>query len=230
MAERDKVLANLSPVSEDMLKNPPPADWLMWRGGYGTLGYSPLTQLNRDTVRGLTLAWSLALPPSQNETAPLVHDGVLFVMSGDTVEAVNAANGSILWRYLRALPEALHNGREARMRGMAIYQDTVYAPTADGHIVALEAKSGTLRWDHAVVTAEHGVQPGLFDGAWFHISGGPLIAHGKVLVGVSLGINTGGGDYIVGLDAATGNELWHFDTIARPGQPGGDSWNARAGR
>ncbi len=225
IAARKALLDKLKPVSDAMLRDPAAADWLMWRGTYSTLGYSPLDQINKRNVHHLGVAWTLALPSSANEAAPLVHDGVLFIESADTVEAVNAADGSILWQYVRALPDALHNGREARMKGLAIYQDTLYAPTADGHIVALDVKTGDLRWDHAVVTPEQGVRPGLFDGAYFHISGGPLLARGKVIVGVSLGINTGGGDFIVGLDAQTGKETWRFDTIARPGQPGGDSWN-----
>ena len=225
MAARYALLGRVTPVSDAMLRAPPAADWLMWRGGYATLGYSPLDQINRKTVRNLAVAWTLALPPSANETAPLIHDGVLFIESGNTIEAINAADGTILWQYIRALPEELHSGRDARMRGLAIYQDKLYAPTADGHIVALDLKSGELRWDHAVVTAELGSHPGQFDGAYFHISGGPLLVRGKVIVGVSLGINTGGGDFISGLDAQSGKELWRFNTIARPGQPGGDTWN-----
>ncbi len=225
MAARKALLGRVTPVSDAMLQAPAAGDWLMWRGGYATLGYSRLDQINRKTVRNLSIAWSLALPPSANETAPLIHDGVLFIESANTVEAINAAEGTILWQYIRALPDELHSGRDARMRGLAIYQDKLYAPTADGHIVALDLKSGELRWDHAVVTPEHGSRPGLFDGAYFHISGGPLLVHGKVIVGVSLGINTGGGDFIVGLDAQNGHEMWRFNTIARPGQPGADSWN-----
>jgi alcohol dehydrogenase (cytochrome c) len=225
IAARKALLGRLTPVSDAMLRAPAGRDWLMWRGTYATLGYSPLAQINKNTVRKLGVAWTLALPPSANETAPLVHDGVLFIESGNTVEAIDAADGTILWQYVRALPEELHSGRDARMRGLAIYQDKLYAPTADGHIVALDLKSGDLRWDWAVVTPEHGSRPGLFDGAYFHISGGPLLVHGKVIVGVSLGINTGGGDFIVGLDAQSGKEVWRFNTIARPGEPGGDSWN-----
>jgi alcohol dehydrogenase (cytochrome c) len=225
MAARTALLGRITPVSDAMLRAPAASDWLMWRGTYATLAYSPLGQINKKTVRNLGVAWTLALPPSANETAPLVHDGVLFIESANTVEAVNATDGTILWQYLRALPEELHSGRDARMRGLAIYGDKLYAPTADGHIIALDLKSGELRWDYAVVAAELGSRPGLFDGAYFHISGGPLLVHGKVIVGVSLGINTGGGDFIVGLDAQTGHEIWRFNTIARPGQPGGDSWN-----
>jgi alcohol dehydrogenase (cytochrome c) len=225
IAARQSLLRKVTPVSDAMLRDPAAADWLMWRGTYATLGYSRLDQINKSTVRNLGVAWTLALPPSANEAAPLVHDGVLFIEGGDTVEAINAAEGSILWQYVRALPDALHNGRDARMKGLAIYEDSLYAPTADGHIVALDVKTGNLRWDHAVVSPEQGVHPGQFDGAYFHISGGPLLVHGKVIVGVSLGIDTGGGDFIVGLDVHSGNEKWRFNTVARPGQPGGDSWN-----
>ncbi|HEV2700422.1 MAG TPA: PQQ-binding-like beta-propeller repeat protein [Steroidobacteraceae bacterium] len=225
MAAKQALLSRVTPVSDAMLRTPLASDWLMWRGSYATLGYSALTQIDKSSVHNLGVAWSLALPPSANETAPLIHDGVLFIESANTVEAVNAVDGSILWQYIRALPEELHSGRDARMRGLAIYQDNLYAPTADGHIVALDVKSGDLRWDRAVVTPELGSHPGEFDGAYFHISGGPLLAHGKVIVGVSLGINTGGGDFIVGLDAHSGDELWRFSTIAHPGEPGGDSWN-----
>jgi len=225
MAARQALLDKVTPVSDAMLQNPAPADWLMWRGTYATLGYSPLDQINTRSVPRLGVAWTLALRQSANEAAPLVHDGVLFIEGGDTVEAIDAVDGSVLWQYVRSLPEALHGGRDARMKGLAIYENTLYAPTADGHIVALDVKSGKLRWDRAVVSAEQGVHPGQFDGAYFHISGGPLVAQGKVIVGVSLGIDTGGGNFIVGLDAHSGEEQWRFQTIARPGQPGGDSWN-----
>jgi alcohol dehydrogenase (cytochrome c) len=225
MAARQSLLGKLTPVSDAMLRDPAATDWLMWRGSYATLGYSPLAQINTRTVRSLGVAWTLALPPSANEAAPLVHDGVLFIEGADTVEAIDAVEGSILWQYVRSLPDALHNGRDARMKGLAIYEDQLFAPTADGHIVALDVKTGKLRWDRAVVSPEQGVHPGQFDGAYFHISGGPLLVHGKVIVGVSLGIDTGGGDFIVGLDAQSGEENWRFNTIARPGQPGGDSWN-----
>ena len=133
---RDKLLHRLTPVSDAMLRDPAAADWLMWRGTYATLGFSRLDQINKNTVRNLGVAWTLALPSSANEAAPLVHDGVLFIEGGNTVEAISATDGSILWQYIRALPDELHNGRDARMNGLAIYEDRLYAPTADGHIVA----------------------------------------------------------------------------------------------
>jgi len=218
-------LAQLAPVSDAMLRDPPAGDWLMWRRTYASLGYSPLTQINRSNVSRLAVAWTLTLPVSANEITPLAHDGVLFIESASTIEALDAASGALLWQYVRSLPEALHNGRDARMKSMAIYQHALYAPTDDGHIVALDTRSGRLLWDQPVVTAAESMHAGQLDGIPFHISGGPIVAHGKVIVGVSLGVNTAGGDFIVALDARSGTEVWRFHVIARPGQPGGDSWN-----
>ncbi|HWG77926.1 MAG TPA: PQQ-binding-like beta-propeller repeat protein [Steroidobacteraceae bacterium] len=215
MAKRSAVLNQLTPVTAQTLANPSAADWLMWRGNYDSSGYSRLGQINKRNVADLNVAWSLALPVSGNEATPLVHDGVLFIASANTVEALNGADGSILWQYIRPLPPRMNNGRAAYVKSMAIYQDKLYAPTADGHLVALDVKSGRLLWDTSIVTGAQGVK----------VSGGPIVAHGKVIMGVSLGVNTAGGDFIVSLDGQTGAELWRFYTIARPGQPGGDSWN-----
>src|ERR1019366_7436972 len=114
-----------------------------------------------------------------------------------------------LWQYSRSLPEALHNGRDARMKNMAIYGDRLYAPTPDGHVIALEAKTGKVLWDQAVMPRDKGSNAGAANGpAPFSMTGGPVVAKGKVIIGTSLGINTGGGNYIVGLDAATGEEAW----------------------
>ena len=215
LASRTALLDKLTPVSAQMLTHPSAADWLMWRGSYGITGYSELGQITAHNAADLGVAWTLALPVSGNEITPLVHDGVMFIESANTVEALNAADGSILWQYIRALPARLNNGRSAHQKSLAIYQDKLYVPTADGHVVALDTKSGRLLWDAQVIAPGEGVT----------LSGGPVVAHGKVVIGVSLGVNTAGGDFIVGLDGQSGKELWRFHTIARPGEPGGNSWN-----
>ncbi len=225
MAARQKLLASLTPVTDAMLQHPAGGDWLVWRGSYQNLAFSPLNKIGKANVHDLGIAWSLALPVSANEITPLVHDGILFVESGASIQALNAATGEVLWQYTRTLPEGLHNGREARMKNLAIYGDRLYAPTPDGHVIALETKTGKLVWDQAVISRDKGLHEGAVDGAPFRMTGGPVVAKGKVIIGTSLGINTGGGNYIVGLDAATGKEAWRFNTIAKPGEPGGDSWN-----
>ncbi|MGH9739508.1 MAG: PQQ-binding-like beta-propeller repeat protein [Candidatus Acidiferrales bacterium] len=224
MARRAAELQNLTPVTDAMLQHPPDADWLTWRRTYSSLGYSPLNQIKRSNVRALHLGWSRALPPSANEITPLVHDGVVFIESGATIEALDGATGDLLWQYVRQLPDVLLNGSDSTMRGMAIYQDDLYAPTADGHVVALNIKTGKRVWDHEVVVPVEGVYA--HSNHDFRLDGAPIVARGKVMIGVSLGItNPVGGCFIVGLDAQTGHEDWRFHTIPRPGQPGGNSWN-----
>ena len=225
-AERLAPLDRLTPVTDSMLKAPPEGDWLMWRRTYRTLGFSPLKQITKANVKGLGQAWSWALPASQNEITPLIHDGVMFVQSGDTVQALSAAKGDLLWQYVHALPPTGSAASGTRVKTMAIYGDELFAAFVDGHVTALDMKTGKVVWDHAVLAPEDASNKGRADGVAFRLDGGPIVARGKVIFGVSLGTDTPkGGCFIVALDARDGSEVWRFHTIAQPGEPGGDSWN-----
>lgn len=219
-------LAALTPVTDAMLRAPPASDWLIWRRTYDGLGFSPLAVIDRSNVAKLRAAWSWSLPDSMNEITPLVHDGVMFIYSGPVVQAIDAVNGDLLWQYLRALPDEFDNGRGARVKTLAIYGDRLFVPTTDGHMVALDIRTGRVLWDRQVITDAERAMNGKAEGVALHLNGGPIVVKGKVIMGVSLGLeNSPGGCFIVALDAASGSELWRFHTIARPGQPGGDSWN-----
>ena len=225
-AARLAPLDHLTPVTDAMLKRPPAGDWLMWRRTYQTLGFSPLGQIDKANVKSLKAAWSWALPASQNEITPLIHDGVMFVQSGDTVQALSAAKGDLLWQYVHPLPANGSDARGTRVKTMALYGDQLFAAFVDGHVAALNVKSGQAVWDHAVLPAQDASNKGRADGAAFRLDGGPIVARGKVIFGVSLGTDTAkGGCFIVALDAASGSEIWRFHTVAQPGEPGGDSWN-----
>ena len=216
IAERKILLDSLTPVSDSMLDNPPSKDWLLWRRTYETTSYSPLSELDRSNVKGLASAWSWSLPVSVNEIAPLVHDGVMFVNSANQVQALDAATGSLLWRYTRDLPAQFSGSVNQMQRSFAIWGSNLYLATADLHVIALDAKTGTLVWDREVVPPEiHGVM----------LSAGPVVVRGKVIQGVSSGLFCKGGCYVVGLDANTGRQIWRFDTTAKPGKIGGETWN-----
>jgi alcohol dehydrogenase (cytochrome c) len=204
-------LDKLTPVTDALIANPAPEDWLTWRRTPDDLGFSPLKKITRANVANLRLAWSWSLPAGPNETAPLVHDGVIFVQGfGDRVQALNAATGDLLWQYARTLgPDT----QPSVKRALSLYGDKLIVPTSDVHVVALNAKTGRVVWDHTVGDAKTGLR----------ITGGTLVAKGKVMVGTTG--RAPGGNYIVGLDANTGEESWRFYTIARPGEAGGDSWN-----
>jgi alcohol dehydrogenase (cytochrome c) len=204
-------LDRLRPVTEAMLTKPSDGEWLLWRRTYDAYGFSPLKKINRTNVSDLRVAWSWALPNGPNEATPIVHDGVMFVWSyGDRVQALDAASGDLLWQYSRRLPAGI---APSVKRSLAIYGTRLYVPTSDAHIVALDAKSGRVVWDKAVADTKAG----------YRMTGGPLIARGKVMVGTTG--RADGGNYIAALDAETGNEAWKFFTIARPDEPGGKSWN-----
>jgi alcohol dehydrogenase (cytochrome c) len=206
---RPNPLERLTPVTDALLADPPPEEWLAWRRGHHGRGFSPLTEITAENVGGLQLAWSLSLPPGPNTVAPLMHDGVLYVFAyGDRVFALDAANGDELWRYERQLLEG--QGLNPK-RTIALWGDKLYVATSDAHLVALDAKTGRLAWDRPV--GEGG----------FRITGGPIAANGVVMQGV-VG-QMPGGAHIAGLDAETGEELWRFHTIAQPGEPDGESWN-----
>jgi alcohol dehydrogenase (cytochrome c) len=201
----------VTPVTDAMLADPDPAAWLSWRRTLDGQGFSPLSSITTRNVRSLQLEWSWAMDAGTSQTTPLVHDGVLFVANpGNVVQALDGGSGQLLWEYRREERDPL-----AQMRNLAIYQDLVFLNTGDGHIVALETGTGAVRWD----TEIRG------NGKKFRFTSGPIVADGTVVAGLGA-CSTYAEDtcYIVGVDARTGTELWRTSTIAKPGEPGDDSW------
>ncbi|MCY3844884.1 MAG: PQQ-binding-like beta-propeller repeat protein, partial [Acidobacteria bacterium] len=164
-------LDGMQPVTDAALHDPPAGDWLLWRRTYAAYGYSPLDHIDRENVSDLRVAWSWSLPRGPNESTPIVRDGVLFVHGyGDRVQALDAAGGDFLWEYQRRLPRGVSPSLK---RGMSIHGDRLFVPTSDAHVVALDAKTGDVVWDRQVGDLEAGLR----------MTGGTLVARGKVMVG-----------------------------------------------
>jgi alcohol dehydrogenase (cytochrome c) len=212
-------IKNLTPVTDAMLRDPPAADWLMWRRTYNGWGYSPLDQINKDNVKNLQPAWTWSMSTGSTETTPIVHDGVLYIWNyADKVQALNATNGDLIWEYKRDLPAKLVSeaGNNLAKRNMAIYDDKLIIATSDAHVVALDAKTGKVAWDHQTADWSKG----------WRYTGGPFIINGKVIQGMTgCGNAEPGGCFITGHDIKTGEELWRVNTIAHPGDPNYDTWN-----
>ena len=207
-------LNSLTPVTNAMLLNPPADDWLIWRRTHENLGHSPLVQINKNNVSDLEAVWTWSLPSGANMMTPLVHDGVLFAYSnGDVVQAFDATNGDLLWSYQRELDDGI---RPSSKKGVAIFDDKIIVPTSDVHILALEAKTGRLIWDHEIDT--HGETD-------FQLKSAPMVVNGKAIIGMTGQTSVAGGNFIVAIDLESGEEDWRFYTIARPDEPGGNSWN-----
>ncbi len=205
-------LDDFAPVTDELMADPPAESWLHWRGTDDAMGFSHLDQINQRNIDRLGVSWTLSLPPGPNESTPLVHDGVMFVHSyGDNIQALHAATGDELWHYSRDLPE---DSRPTVKRNIAVYGDKVYAGTSDGNVVALDVRTGAVVFD--VPVGDDPDSPA-------SITGGPLVARGKVMQGV--GGRIPGGGYLQAFDAETGERAWRFYVIPKPGEPGGDSWN-----
>ena len=208
------VEAPLIPVTDALLQDPPPGDWLSWRRTRDGHGYSPLDQITRDNVDELRLAWVLAIREGNHQTAPLVHDGVMFLASpGDVVQAIDAVTGDVIWQYRSPLPDDAP--QRAPTRTLALYGDRVFLATADAALVALDARTGEEVWRTVKADYTQG----------FRQNAGPVIADGVVVTGTN-----GCQQYkqqtcfITGHDPDTGEELWRTSTIALPGDPNDASW------
>ncbi len=209
------ILAKLRAVTPAMAANPSPGDWLQWARTQDAQNFSPLTTINRNNIATLAPAWRAALQPGPSMPMPVVHDGVMFLQTTpDVVLALNAANGELLWRhvYVPSVPSS-------QKMGLSLSGDRVFVPTSDLHVIALDAKTGAQVWDHEIELSAPATNR-----RDFQLRSAPLIVGDKVIQGVTASGAPGGG-YIVGLDIATGRELWRFHTIPRPGEPGGNSWN-----
>ena len=214
-AEREFV-----PVTDEMLANPDPDDWLMWRRTLDSLGYSPLDSIDRSNVGRLTLAWSRDLEPGPSqEGIPLVYDGVMYVPNPlDVIDALDAATGEPIWQYRRPLPEDVgqHIPFPHTNRNLAIWGELIIDNGSDDYIYAVDARTGELVWETKIFDYKtHPAKQG----------SGPLVANGKLISGRNC-MPRGGPDtcVITAHDARTGRELWRKRTIPRPDEPGGDSW------
>ena len=207
------------PVTETMLRNPAPGDWLNWRRTDNAWGYSPLGQINRQNVSQLQLAWAWAMDDTgANEATPLVYDGIMYLPNPrGVIQALDAATGDLIWQYRPSAAKAAEGSDASRgiQRNVAIFGDKIFATTGDAHIIAVDARTGKLVWDTKVADSALG----------YGYTSGPIVVRGKVIAGMS-GCTRYKEDvcFISAHDAVTGKEVWRTSTIARPGEPGGDTW------
>ena len=208
------------PVTDAMLQDPDPGDWLMWRRTLDGWGYSPLNQIDRANVGELRMVWTRAMRPGTNQGTPLAYGGVLYMPNpNDVTQAIDAVTGDLLWEYVRPIPEDVDEyirGLVQVNRAVAIHGNLIIDTGNDGYVYALDALTGRLAWETEIlnykeVPARH--------------STGPIIAGGKVISGRSCRPWAGPEACIIAAhDPRTGAELWRTRLIPAPGEPGDETW------
>jgi alcohol dehydrogenase (cytochrome c) len=213
-APMPEVLANYRPVTDEMLKNPAANDWLQIRRTYDGQAYSPLEQINTRNARNLKPAWIVSTGVANGHQAPpIVNNGVMFVSTpGNQVMALDAKDGTILWRY-RIVPPEDAIIQHPTSRGIALHGDKVFFAAGHAVLVALDAKTGKEVWKTTVADNKSG----------YYMSLAPLVADGKVMVGTSGG-ERGVRGYIAAYDVEKGAEVWRSYMVPAPGEPGSETW------
>lgn len=192
-----------------------PSNWLLYSGQYNSQRFSQLKQIHDGNVEDLRVKWVRQFPITELfETTPLVVDGVMYLtLPENIVWALDAKTGLPFWSYEHPLPDQLSLCCGKINRGVAILGDTLYMGTLNAELVALDSKSGNVRWTVPVADGTQG----------FSLTGAPLIVKDMVIVGV------GGGEYgirgfVDAYDANTGKRRWRQHVIPGPGEKGHETW------
>ena len=185
--------------------------------GYDRKNYSPLTQINKSNVKRLVPIWSTSLMNDIGElAAPVIYNGVMYVINGKWTFAIDVATGKQIWRTPVDFDPAVQRVATfgAINRGApAIYDGKLFRITIDNHLLALDMKTGKVLWNQLFADFKEG----------YTATGAPIVANGVVISGMAGGEFTTRG-FLDGWDPDTGKKLWRRYTIPGPGEPGSETW------
>ena len=204
---------NYVPVTPEMLKNPPPGDWLIFRRNYQGHSHSPLNQITPANVKNLQLQWVWAMNDSgANQTTPIVHNGIIYLATpSNIVQALDGKTGSLIWETRAGPDQAPGYGG---IRSIAIADDKIFLPASNAHMVALSARNGEILWDTNASPEATRVN-----------TSGAIVIGNKVLQGLTGCTRFDGvGCFISAYDINTGKQAWRFYTVPREGEPGSETW------
>jgi alcohol dehydrogenase (cytochrome c) len=201
-------------VDDQMLLHPPADSWPGYHGDYSGRRHSPLTQITPENVKNLSLAWAFQTnQAAQIKSSPLMVDGILYFTVPDNIWAVDARSGHQIWHYTYPSKK----GERIGHRGVAMYKEWLYFTTPDAHLVSLNAKDGTVRWDKVIADVEKGY--------WSTMA--PLVIRNHVIAGVGGDLDNLSG-YLRSFDPATGEVQWQWNSTPSTGTPagttGGTTW------
>lgn len=172
-----------------------------------------LNQITRDNVKNLTLKW-VWRPRylDKMESTPIVVDGVLYAVQNSEVVALDGATGRNYWTFRYHVPPE-SNAYVMVVKGLAFAGDRLFWATYDGHLIAIDAKTGDEIWNQTILDWKKGLQ----------LNVAPLVVKDKVILGPATN-EFGTNCWIAAYDVSTGSEVWRFKTVPEPGEKGNDTW------
>ena len=179
--------------------------------------FSPLKEITRSNVTRLSPVWSVNLMNDAGElAAPVVFDGVMYLMNGRFTSAIDVGTGRLIWRTPVAIDPGAYGVAPfgAITRGApAIYHGKLFRISLDNRLIALDMKTGNELWSQTFADWREG----------YTATGAPIVANGIVISGVAGGEFTTRG-FLDGWDPDTGKKLWRRYTVPAPGEPGSETW------
>jgi alcohol dehydrogenase (cytochrome c) len=192
-----------------------PQNWLTYWGDLQGTHYSWLKFITPGNVSLLRSQWSFQFAGTTVEVTPIVVDGIMFITGPlNNATALDARTGRPIWRYTRHLPDVHSQCTMMTNRGFAILGDRLYMATLDAHLVALDAKTGSVIWDVVVADYRQGLS----------INHAPLAIDGKIIVGITTGECALAG-FVDAYDAATGKKLWRTYSTTQKTDSARASWS-----
>jgi PQQ-dependent dehydrogenase (methanol/ethanol family) len=200
----------------ESIAHPHPGDWPSYHGDIGGNRHSRLDQINTANVKSLAIRWIYPIDHFNLEVTPVVVDGVMYVTGPNQVFALDAQSGRTIWHYQRPRSkEVTGDPAKGTNRGVAVLGDRVFLITDDAHLLALHRVTGAVLWDTPV--ADEGPLGN------YGSTSAPLVANDLVVAGVAGG-DMGIRGYLSAYRAASGERVWRFYTVPKPGEPKSETW------
>ncbi len=177
--------------------------------------YSTLDQITAANVGGLRSRWIFTLRDTRElQSTPVVAGGLMYITSANECYALDAGSGRLVWHYQRARTKGIGGVSATGInRGVAVAGGKVFMDMDNGHLIALDAVTGTLLWDTAMVDWHDN----------YNATSAPLVVGDRVLSGVAGG-DDGARGFVAAFDQASGKELWRFWSVPKRGEPGAQTW------
>jgi PQQ-dependent dehydrogenase (methanol/ethanol family) len=195
-------------------------DWATYHGAVGGDRHSNLDKINTANVKELKVEWVFPIDQFVVQATPVVVDGVMFVTGPNEVFALDARSGQTIWHYRRPRSSGLAGiVADGKNRGVAVLGDRVFSVTDNGRLIALHRVTGQLLWESDILEGTNRKN--------YASTSAPLIVGDLVVAGMAGGDSALRG-YLDAYKVGTGERVWRFWTVPKPGEPLSETWEGSA--